>query len=275
LNPVHESIFNEKYTASYYWTCHQSEWATDITFRQADFLQRLMPLLVRHAMLSFHSPDVMRFLGKKVNQSGAVPGSFHGDLQMDLKRRQEGERVKFYMNGNSAKFYDKAYSDFGNVLRAGETTINTVQDLRSYRAKETGPPEDLQWRGMRKGIADLHRRAEVSQNANERLINALASVDDSRSVEELTAPIQTHTHWGGRRVWGLRLWGEDKELFSAVNHGEFLINGLRNRDLQKLLSSAEAESPKERRRRSACHQPETTVAARARTHPQGPSHASL
>src|ERR1022692_1541780 len=119
------------------------------------------------------------------------------------------------MNGNSAKFYGKAYSDFGNVLRAGETTINTVQDLRSYRAKETGPPEDLQWRGMRKGIADLHRRAEVSQNANERLINALASVDDSRSVEELTAPIQTHTHWGGRRVWGLRPWGEDKELLSA------------------------------------------------------------
>src|ERR1022692_3087038 len=84
---------------------------------------------------------------------------------------------------------------------------------------------------------------EVSQNANERLLNALASVDDSRSVEELTAQIQTHNHWGGRRVRGLRPWGEDKELLSAVNHGEFLINGLRNRDLQKLLYSAEAESP--------------------------------
>ena len=137
------------------------------------------------------------------------------------------------------------------MLRAGETTINTVQGLLSYRAKEGGPPEDLQWRGMRKGIADLHRRAEVSQNANERLLNALASVDDSRSVEELTAQIQTHNHWDGRRVRGLRPWGEDKELLSAVNHGEFLINGLRNRDLQKLLYSAEPESPKERRRRSA------------------------
>src|ERR1017187_7775940 len=84
---------------------------------------------------------------------------------------------------------------------------------------------------------------EVSQNANERLLNALASVDDSRSVEELTAQIQTHNRWGGRRVRGLRPWGEDKELLSAVNHGEFLINGLRNRDLQKLLYSAEAESP--------------------------------
>src|SRR5258708_2214588 len=28
LNPIHESIF-EHYPTNYYWTCHQSEWATD------------------------------------------------------------------------------------------------------------------------------------------------------------------------------------------------------------------------------------------------------
>jgi hypothetical protein len=56
---------------------------------------------------------------------------------------------------------------------------------------------------MRKGIADLHWRAEVSQKANERLLNALAGVDDSRSVEELTADIQKRTIWHDRRVRGL------------------------------------------------------------------------
>src|SRR5437870_7530982 len=151
------------------------------------------------------------------------------------------------MNGNSTKFYDKAYSQWGNVLRGAETTLNTVADFRVYRAKEGGPEEDLQWRGMRKGIADLHRRAEVSQKANERLLDALASVDDSQSVEELTAEIQKHTTWGSRRVRGLRPWAGDKELLAAVNHGEFLINGFRNRDIQKLLYGAEAESPVERR----------------------------
>jgi hypothetical protein len=155
------------------------------------------------------------------------------------------------MNGNSAKFYDKPHSEFGSVFRAAETTINTVEDLRSYRAKEGGPEDDLQWRPMRKGIADLHRRAEVSQKANERLVNALASVDDSRSVEELTAAIQKHTHCGGRRVRALCPWGKDKELLAAVNHGEFLINGFRNRDLQALLFATPAESPAERRRRSS------------------------
>lgn len=250
LNPVHASIF-EQYPASYYWTCYQSEWATDIVFREATFLKRLMPLLVRHGLLTFSSADVMRYFGKKVNQSGAIPAHFSGTLETDLKRRHEGERVKYRMNGNSAKFYDKAYSPWGSVLRGAETTLNTVKDFRVYRAKEGGPAEDLQWRTMRKGIADLHRRAIVSQKANDRLLNALASVDDSRSVQELTADIQKHTYCNGRRVRGLHPWAEDKELFTAVNQGEFLINGFRNRDLQKLLYHAEAQSPVERRRRSA------------------------
>ena len=67
----------------------------------------------------------------------------------------------------------------------------------------------------------------------------------------ITADIQKPTNWGDRRVRGLRPWAEDKELITAVNHGEFLINGLRNRDLQKFVYVTEAESPAERRRRSA------------------------
>ena len=249
LNPIHERIF-ERYPVSYYWTSYQSEWATDIVFQDADFLKRLMPLQVRHSVLSFSCADVMRYFGRKVNQSGAIPGNFHGTLQADLKRRQEGDRVKYRMNGNSAKFYDKAYSEVGSVLRA-ETTVTTTKDFRVFRPKEGGPEEDLAWRPMRLGIADIHRRAEVSQKSNERLLNALASVDDSRRVEELTAAMQKHTYLGNRRVRALRPWGEDHELLSAVNHGEFLLNGFRNRDLQALLYQIEAESGAERRRRSA------------------------
>ena len=193
----------------------------------------------------------MRYFGRKVNQSGEIPASFNGTLKTDLKRRQEGDRVKYRMNGNSAKFYDKAYSEWGSVLRGAETTINTVGDFRVFRPKEGGPEDDLQWRSLRKGIADLHRRAEVSQKANDRLLNALASVDDSLSVEDLTKDIQKHTQLKGRRVRGLSPWGQDKELFVAINHGEFLINGFRNRDLQALLYSTEAKSNIERRRRSA------------------------
>jgi hypothetical protein len=250
LNPAHQAIF-ERYETEYYWTCYQSEWATDVTFRDQDFLKRLMGLLVRHGIMSFSSTDVMHYFGRKVNQNGSIPASFNGTLQIDLKRYQEGDRVKYKLNGNSAKFYDKAYSPYGSVLRGAETTLNQVEDFRVYRPKEGGPEDDLQWRPMRKGIADLQRRAVVSGKANERLLDALATVDDSRRVEELTAGIQQHTTWNGRRVRALRPWGDDKPLLTAVNHGEFLINGFRNRDLQSLLYPSAAVSSAERRRRSA------------------------
>lgn len=109
----------------------------------------------------------------------------------------------------------------------------------------------MDWRPLRKGIAGIHRRAEISQKVNERLMQALASVDDSRRVEELTAAIQQPVIRKGRRVRALRPWGDDKDLLAAINHGDFLIHGFRNRDLQGLLYSTEATSDTERRHRSA------------------------
>lgn len=250
LHPIREAVF-QRYPADYYWTCFQSEWATDVVFQEAEFLKRLMPLLTRHGVLSFSSVDVMRYFGKKVTRAGEIPASFRRTLQTDLRRYQEGERVKYRLHGNSAKFYDKAYSPWGSVLRGAETTINTVEDFRVYRSKEGGPEQDKRWLAMRRGIADLHRRAEVSQSANERLLNALASVDDSRRVEELTRSLQQPTTWRGRRVRALRPWAEDHRLLAIILHGEFLLNGFRNRNLQALLYDQPPASPQEQRRRSA------------------------
>jgi hypothetical protein len=53
------------------------------------------------------------------------------------------------------------------------------------------------------------------------LLNTLVGVDDSRSVEEMTAGIQKHTQWVGRRVRALCPWGKDQELLAAINHGDF------------------------------------------------------
>jgi hypothetical protein len=249
LNPLRESIFAQ-YPAEYYWTCRESEWATDIGFRKPETLLRLMPLLVRHSTNDMRSANVLRYFGRKVNQAGEIPRSFRDTLQSDLKRRQEGDRVKFWMNGNSAKFYDKAHSDIGSVLRV-ETTLNNVKGFKAYRPKEGGPEEDLQWRHMRTGVADLHRRGQVSQATNERLLDALARTDDSRTVEELTASIQQPMQWQNRRVRALQPWGQDHQLLTAINRGDFLIQGLRNRDLQAILYQGAPASPSEAHRRSA------------------------
>ena len=41
------------------------------------------------------------------------------------------------------------------------------------------PDAKLAWLPLRKGVADLHRRAQVSQRANDNYLAALASVDDT------------------------------------------------------------------------------------------------
>src|SRR5262249_55424564 len=51
---------------SYYWTIAESEWASDFMFNRAADLSQMYPSLLQHAMSSFGSLDVMRFLGRKV-----------------------------------------------------------------------------------------------------------------------------------------------------------------------------------------------------------------
>jgi hypothetical protein len=79
---------------------------------------------------------------------------------------------------NSIKLYDKAYSDAGAVLRP-EVTLNAPGQFRVFRHKTGQEEGPRQWRPLRAGIADLHRRAEVSQKALDRYCTALARVDDT------------------------------------------------------------------------------------------------
>jgi hypothetical protein len=46
------------------------------------------------------------------------------------------------------------------------------------------------------------------------------------------------------------LGAADAALLTAVSRHEFLINGLRNRDLRRVLFGADATTPEEQRRRS-------------------------
>jgi len=249
LNPIHRELF-KKHPVGYYWSTYQSEWAIDVVFRQAADLGRLYPRLVHHAMTTFSSPDVMRYLGKRIPLSGEVPKRFSGEVRSDLKQRQEGVRIKHSVNGNSLKLYDKAFTVVGSVLRA-ETTIHNGDDFRVYRPKEGDPQGELAWRPMRRGIADLHRRAEVSRRAAERYLDAFASVDEDTTLEQLLRRLGQPKQWRGRRVRALRPFGDDRALLEAVSHGEFTLNGFRNRDLQAIFFAHLAKSPEERRRRSA------------------------
>lgn len=240
LNPLHDDIFQD-FPLYYYWSVYQSEWASDIVFQSPAALQSIYPTLTHHAITSFGSGDVMRFLGGKVH------GAFRGEIISEFKDRPEGVRVKHWVDTNSIKLYDKKAS----VLRP-ETTINDPSGIKVFRPKEGEPRGDKQWRPLRKGIADLHRRAQVSQAANDRYLDALAAVSISTPLSELMHKVCRPTRHNGKRVRGLRPWADDEiALFEAIHRGEFCINGLRNQDLQRLLYATPPSDAKDQRRRSA------------------------
>jgi len=246
VNPVQEQML-AACPVPYYWSVDQSEWATDVLFRSAADLAQWYPRWLRFGMESLHSRDVMRFLGRKVPAEGYGRGNFTSEVVTDLKERPEGIRLKHRLNNNSIKMYDKQ----GSVLRV-ETTINDARDMKVYRPKEGDETGAKQWRYLRKGVADLHRRAQVSQAANERYLESLAAVEETTPLGELAASLCQPVRWQGRRVRALNpLAADDAALLAAVNRGEFAINGFRNRDLRELLFGSAEVSAQEARRQSS------------------------
>lgn len=245
-HPAHQQLFVTS-PLTYYWSLEQSEWATDVMFRDATSLAQLYPHWLRHGAYDLTSADVMRFLGRKTPKGGGVNGKFSGAVETDLSRRADHLRVRHRVDENSIKMYDKQ----GSVLRI-ETTLNNVRDFQVFRRAEGNPESPRKWRIMRKSVVDVKRRAEVSQNANERYLDNLAQVHAEASLGDLTKKLCQPTELGGKRVRALQPWSpQDEQLLTAVSRPEFTINGFRNRDLRPLLFGDQTIAPEEQRRQSA------------------------
>jgi hypothetical protein len=225
--------------SGYYWTIRQSEYATDVMFREGGYLKEVYPALCRHAMERLASPDVLRFLGQKHPGKREVTGSY--------QRRREGVRVKHCVGNNSVKMYDKA----GSVLRV-ETTINDAGMFAVYRRAQGDEESELRWRKMRKAVADIKRRGEVGSGSNGRYLTALAVVHRPARVDQVLDPVSRSRKVEGKSVRGLRPVGaEDAEVFAAVLCGAHAIHGFTNRRIQEALYVRGPADAAERRRRSA------------------------
>jgi hypothetical protein len=78
LNPIHGRLF-ELAPQRYYWSVFQSEWAVDILFKHARYLESLFPTLARHAITQMSCADVLRYLGRKAD------GRFQGEILGEFK----------------------------------------------------------------------------------------------------------------------------------------------------------------------------------------------
>jgi hypothetical protein len=225
LNPAHEEMFRI-FPMPYYWTARQSEWAIDFMFRSRQELAALYSPMTRGAIECFSCEDILRFLGRKLH------GGFTGEVTGSYRERPEGVRIKHAANGNSVKAYDK----FGSILRI-ETTITNPRDFKVFRTPEDRPEAKRKWLKMRRGVADLRRRAEISQKCAERYSDALANLDTSTPLGELVAPVCRRAKYHGRALRGLKPWtAEDLKLLTEVNRGEHALSGFRNHNVALAMS---------------------------------------
>jgi hypothetical protein len=232
---------------SYYWTVEQSEWATDLAFRSRDDLAELYPQLIRGGIETFRSEDVLRFLGQRVTAQGHVPENRKDEITSGMKHRPEGVRIKHRAGRNTIKLYDKQ----GSVLRV-ETTLNEVKGFKSYRTKADDPTGPRAWLPMRKGVAEMTRRAELSQASNDRYLDALGGLPADTPLCRASAKLCSPVFVEGRRYRGLNpLAPHDARLLAAISRGEWLVAGFRNRDIRQALDGDEADESKRRRQAGA------------------------
>ena len=154
--PKIRNIFNH----SYYWCIDQCEFATDINFKSREDLSLFYKTLVETTYFTFSSEDIYSFFGRNVNYINTLK---KGEIVSDLRNRYQGYRIKFKINNNQIKMYDK-----GNNLRI-EVTINNPKDFKILKEKEkiiehkTIEKEKV-WVPTGKSISNLYRYVEISRN---------------------------------------------------------------------------------------------------------------
>jgi len=223
VNPMIERI-TEIFGNGYFWCVDQCEYASDVMFNSRADLEKVYPDLVEHALISFNCEDVMTFLGRKLHHS------FAGEVVSDIKKRQQGVRIKHRMKSNSIKMYDK-----DSVLRI-ETTINDPHEFKIYKEVRRKGVETMEWVNMGKSIANLYRYAQVSLSANTRYLSALTAAEDTgEAVAEIEKVCERITK-NNRDYAGLNILSKEvTDIFAAILDGKNHINGFTNKSIRPAI----------------------------------------
>jgi len=221
LLPNIQNIFHH----SYYWCIDQCEFATDINFKSREDLANIYKTLVETAYFTFSSQDIYSFFGRKINEINKFK---KGEIVSDLRHRYQGYRVKFKINNNQVKMYDK-----GNNLRI-EVTINNPMDFKVFRStvdRSTGEiSKDKKWLPMGKSIANLYRYVEISKSITTRYLNALPEIDTDKVPLKELERVSSSKDIKGRKYTAFNILNPDTlKLFIAISDGAYIINGFNNK----------------------------------------------
>jgi hypothetical protein len=229
--PAKEAILGPR--LSYYWTLWESEWATDLVFPSPKAIASLSDSLLRHAFMTGTADRVLRYLDRPLKPDGTPRANMNHEVTSRLQDFQDGLRVRHWVDTNSVKAYNEL-----NVFRI-ETTMNQPGMFRVHRHTQgqlSSAPKHLL--PLRKGVADIAIRSQVSQGVNDRFMENLAATQCETPVRNLLDDVVKPFTKEGRRVRSLDPAGKDRPLLQALNDPTWCICGLANRDLREKLREA-------------------------------------
>lgn len=161
-----------------------------------------------------------------------------GEIVSDLRHRYQGYRIKFKINNNQIKMYDK-----GNNLRI-EVTINNPKDFKILKEKRIIEHKSIEkekvWVPMDKSISNLYRYVEISKSITKRYIEALPDINiDEVPISEINK-ISSSIEVNDRKYTGFNILEKDTlKLFAIISSGEYLINGFSNKLIREKYFSKE------------------------------------
>ena len=224
--PNIEGIFSH----SYYWCIDQCEFATDINFNSRDDLNSFYKTLVETAYFTFSSEDIYSFFGRNVSR---IQNFKKGEIVSDLRHRYQGYRIKFKINNNQIKMYDK-----GNNLRI-EVTINNPKDFKVMKEKEKIIEhkeiiKEKVWTSMGKSISNLYRYVEISKSITKRYIESLPEIDLEKPTLSEVKNVSEKIKVNNKTITGFNLLNtETLKVLEVISNGKYLINGFTNKSIRK------------------------------------------
>lgn len=219
----------ETFSHSYFWCLAECEYSTDIIHDSRESIDEYFKSLVENAFYTFKCDDVMSFFGRKLKDTGF---QFKGEITSDLRKRNQGFRLKHKMKSNQIKIYDKGYS-----IRI-ETTINDPHEFKVLKDVEKIVDHkkivtEKKWLPMGKSIANLYRYAEVCKAINTRYINALPIPTEKELAIKKLENISNKKEVNNRVYTGFNLFDKDTiRLFNILADAGLLINGFTNKILR-------------------------------------------
>ena len=228
--PSMRSLIGE--SLDYHWTLWQSEWAKDYIFHDPGALEAYMPPLLRHAFITGTSERVIRFFGHPVRANSQPFPTSKPDVITRFNKWHDGARLRHEVDNNSLKVYNEQ-----NILRF-EFTMNNPARYRIYRTAEGESTGEKKLRHMRKGVADIVPRTQISSARINSFTEQVASLEDETTVGDILAKVSKRIKSKGKSYRALDVTGKDLSLLQAIADPRYYVDAITNKHLQSTLNSS-------------------------------------